>query len=197
MTLSASADTFSVWLLAIEDAIRVCHVRSLTDGRSRTHAAVQWYQQQYDKYEDAMNTIEFGGTFFLHHVTGESVSESESEGEGPEREDRDTDTVRVWLQAEEEDTGLVFFPAGEEGSPHAPLAHRKKSVSNAERLVDRSGRRSTPERGSRPGIGTNSSGTSGSSFLRDMQGGFTLPFHLILGVSKGATEPVRKASANR
>jgi hypothetical protein len=238
VTLSATLDAYSSWLLAIEDAIKVCHVKSLMTGPGRTNAAVQWYKQQHDNYERAMNTIEFGGAFMLHHVTssprtGTSAVNSGDCGSDSARvskedittdtvTDEDTDTVtdedtytvtdkdkdtvtdthtdtvtdkdtaseRIWLQAEEEDTGLVFFPAGEDGSPLAPSssssssAHRKKSVSAAEPLIHR-----PPPRG-------NSSGSSGQAF-RGIEGGLVLPFHHILGVTKGTTEKVMKSNPNR
>ena len=139
-------------------------------------------------------------------------------------------SVRIWLQAEEEDTGLVFFLAGEEeeeGSLRLPpslsssssSSYRKKSVSNVERLIDRSscssggGGRGSGDgdgdgdgrgvRGSSCQPGTDSDGaehhatTTAVTFDITAPGGFTLPFHLILGVTRGATEKVTKSNPDR
>lgn len=194
--LASSMDTYSSWLLALEDAVKVCHVKTLLGSPTRAgdryhtqmqQAAVQWYKEQYESYERAMNTIEFGGMFVLHHVKSSSTCGIDI---GKERETDlgsilDTGTtgnestiplsgivssVRIWLQAEEEDTGLVFFPAAQEededDTPRAPSASasasesspscRKKSVSNVEPLLDRS-RSGSNTRGARGSSGVDCS----------------------------------------
>lgn len=166
--LSASPDSYPQWLQSLEDAIRGCHVKSLLSGGKRSHRAVQWYKQQFDKYERAMNTIEFGSAFTLHSLTtgGAGVS-------------GDDCRLQVWLQAEEDDEGLVLFPAGEDGegplrTPPPSAAGRKKSVSNAVRLFDCPGGGSEAER-------------DACAPALQLEGGLHLPFHLILGVVKGTT----------
>lgn len=176
ITLSASTDSYSTWLLVLEDSIRVCHVKSLLSGKDRTAAAVHWYHRQYASYERAMNILEFGGSFTLHHVPRTNDVQGD-----------ESHTVSVWLQADEDDTALVFFPAGEDGlqRPPVPTAGRCKSESNAERLVGR---------GELGGVG--STPVTAASFNLDLETGLTLPFHRILGITKGTSEKVLKSNPN-
>jgi hypothetical protein len=177
--LSAPSDTYGEWILALEDAIRVCHVKSLLSGIERTDAAVQWYKRQYSSFERAMNTIEFGGNFTLHHVAS---NEEDGKSEEPA-------IVNTWLQADEDDTGLVFFPAGDEGSSRTTASTRNKSTSNAERLVDR---------GAQGGRGSSTSQPVSAADLHvDMATGLALPFHKILGVTKGTAEKLMKSTPDR
>ena len=111
VSLEASMNEYSAWLLALQDAIKVCHVKTLLlkgpASLCRTPIAVQWYKRQFETYEEAMNTIEFGGAFLLHGMHNTSGMKSNTDMSF-------LSSVRIWLQAEEEDTGLVFFLAGEE-----------------------------------------------------------------------------------
>ena len=175
---SATSECYTAWVLALEDAIKVCYVKSLLSGfRGRTQVSMEWYKKQYEQYEKAMNTIEYGSNFVLHTSASNTVK-------------KNLGTVRIWLQADEEDTGLMFFPAVDESATSHSSSFRKTTFSSLEH-GDGNNRRTFDN-------SAGSSQISNEAFHTDIINcGIVLPFYHILGVSKGTKDKIVKCNSSR
>jgi hypothetical protein len=152
------------WQGSILDAIRASNIASLSIG-DRIPQVVQWYMEEYGGFEEARKVLEFGHLFKLHFIDSSGVIH----------------LIKVWLQANSNGLGLVFYVSLDGQSPPPSVSEGGAASSTS----------SGPSAASNP----RRSMVSAPSLkipLSTRFDGLEINFHDIVSITKGTSENVYK-----
>jgi hypothetical protein len=155
------------WQSCILDAIRASNIASLALG-DRIPQVVQWYMEEYGGFEEARKVLEFGHLFKLHFIDSSGVIH----------------LIKVWLQANSNGLGLVFYVSLDGQSP-PPSVSEGGAPSSSSTSSGPSGQPSNPRR-------SMVSAPSSKIPLSTRFDGLEINFHDIISITKGTSENVYK-----